>query len=456
MPVLLPGLAFFVPAGGKMEVVTMATQMQLARQGIITDAMRTVAQQEGVSEEFIRAGVAEGTIAICANKNHKNLIPRGVGQGLKVKVNANIGTSSSFPDIEPELVKLKAAVDAGADAVMDLSTGNNITASRRAIIENSTVMVGTVPMYQATVETIKKRGAVVEMTKEDLFDVIRMQAADGADFMTLHCGITKSVLKALTEEGRIMDVVSRGGSFITGWMLHNDKENPLYEYYDEILDICAEYDVTISLGDGLRPGCLADATDRAQIQELLNLGELTQRAWDKGVQVMVEGPGHMPYNQIAANMQLQKRICHGAPFYVLGPLVTDVAPGYDHITSAIGGTLAAVSGADFLCYVTPAEHLGLPDLNDVREGVIAARIAAHAADLAKGNKQAWAWDNAMAKARKELDWPEQLRLALDPVKATEYRNKKNKSDDEACSMCGDYCAVKIVGQYLEEHKRKSK
>lgn len=432
----------------------MATQMQLARQGIITDAMRTVAQQEGVSEEFIRAGVAEGTIAICANKNHKNLIPRGVGQGLKVKVNANIGTSSSFPDIEPELVKLKAAVDAGADAVMDLSTGNNITASRRAIIENSTVMVGTVPMYQATVETIKKRGAVVEMTKEDLFDVIRMQAADGADFMTLHCGITKSVLKALTEEGRIMDVVSRGGSFITGWMLHNDKENPLYEYYDEILDICAEYDVTISLGDGLRPGCLADATDRAQIQELLNLGELTQLAWDKGVQVMVEGPGHMPYNQIAANMQLQKRICHGAPFYVLGPLVTDVAPGYDHITSAIGGTLAAVSGADFLCYVTPAEHLGLPDLNDVREGVIAARIAAHAADLAKGNKQAWAWDNAMAKARKELDWPEQLRLALDPVKATEYRNKKNKSDDEACSMCGDYCAVKIVGQYLEEHKRK--
>ena len=396
----------------------MATQMQLARQGIITDAMRTVAQQEGVSGEFIRAGVAEGTIAICCNVNHKNLVPRGVGQGLKVKVNANIGTSSSFPDIEPELVKLRAAVDAGADAVMDLSTGNNITASRRAIIENSTVMVGTVPMYQATVETIKKRGAVVEMTKEDLFDVIRMQAADGADFMTLHCGITKSVLKALTEEGRIMDVVSRGGSFITGWMLHNDKENPLYEYYDEILDICAEYDVTISLGDGLRPGCLADATDRAQIQELLNLGELTQRAWDKGVQVMVEGPGHMPYNQIAANMQLQKRICHGAPFYVLGPLVTDVAPGYDHITSAIGGTLAAVSGADFLCYVTPAEHLGLPDLNDVREGVIAARIAAHAADLAKGNKQAWAWDNAMAKARKELDWPEQLRLALDPVKAT--------------------------------------
>ena len=251
-----------------------------------------------------------------------------------------------------------------------------------------------------------------------------------------------------------MDVVSRGGSFITGWMLHNDAENPLYEYYDEILDICAEYDVTISLGDGLRPGCIADATDRAQIQELLNLGELTQRAWDKGVQVMVEGPGHVPYNQIAANMQLQKRLCHGAPFYVLGPLVTDVAPGYDHITSAIGGTLAAVSGANFLCYVTPAEHLGLPDLNDVREGVIATRIAAHAADLANGNKQAWEWDLKMARARKVLDWPAQLDLAIDPVKAKEYRCRKNKSDDEACSMCGDYCAVKIVGQYLEEHMRK--
>lgn len=434
----------------------MATQMQLARQGIITEAMQIVAQQEGVSEEFIRAGVAEGTIVICANINHKNLVPRGVGKGLKVKVNANIGTSSSFPDIEPELIKLRTAVEAGADAVMDLSTGNNITASRRAIIADSPVMVGTVPIYQATVETIKKRGSVVEMTKEDLFDVIRMQAADGADFMTIHCGITQSVLKALTDEGRIMDVVSRGGSFITGWMLHNGMENPLYEYYDEILDICAEYDVTISLGDGLRPGCLADATDRAQIQELLNLGELTQRAWDKGVQVMVEGPGHMPYDQIAANMQLQKRICHGAPFYVLGPLVTDVAPGYDHITSAIGGTLAAVSGADFLCYVTPAEHLGLPDLNDVREGVIASRIAAHAADLAKGNKQAWQWDNEMAQARKDLDWDKQLRLAIDPVKAAEYRSKKNKSDDEACSMCGDYCAVKIVGQYLEEHKRKNK
>lgn len=432
----------------------MTTQMQFARQGVITKEMEFVAREENLSSEFIRGGVAKGTIAICCNINHKNLKPRGVGAGLRVKVNANIGTSDSFPELAPELGKLHAAIAAGTDSIMDLSTGGNITASRRAIIGASDVMVGTVPIYQVAVETIQKRGAVVEMIKEDLFDVIRMQAQDGADFMTLHCGINRNVLKALTDEGRIMDVVSRGGSFITGWMLHNGKENPLYEYFDEILDICEEYDVTISLGDGLRPGCLADGTDRAQIQELLNLGELTQRAWERGVQVMVEGPGHMPYDQIETNMKLQKRLCHEAPFYVLGPLVTDVAPGYDHITSAIGGTLAAISGADFLCYVTPAEHLGLPDLNDVREGVIAARIAAHAADLARGNENAWAWDNDMAQARKDLDWEKQLALAIDPVKAREYRLKKNKTGEEACSMCGEYCAVKIVGKYLEEHKKR--
>ncbi len=432
----------------------MTTQMQFARQGVITKEMEFVAREENLSSEFIREGVAKGTIAICCNINHKNLKPRGVGAGLRVKVNANIGTSDSFPELAPELGKLHAAIAAGTDSIMDLSTGGNITASRRAIIGASDVMVGTVPIYQVAVETIQKRGAVVEMIKEDLFDVIRMQAQDGADFMTLHCGINRNVLKALTDEGRIMDVVSRGGSFITGWMLHNGKENPLYEYFDEILDICEEYDVTISLGDGLRPGCLADGTDRAQIQELLNLGELTQRAWERGVQVMVEGPGHMPYDQIETNMKLQKRLCHEAPFYVLGPLVTDVAPGYDHITSAIGGTLAAISGADFLCYVTPAEHLGLPDLNDVREGVIAARIAAHAADLARGNENAWAWDNDMAQARKDLDWEKQLALAIDPVKAREYRLKKNRTGEEACSMCGEYCAVKIVGKYLEEHKKR--
>ncbi len=432
----------------------MTTQMLKAQRGIITPEMQTVALQEGRSPEYIREKVALGTIAICANINHTNLVPRGVGEGLTTKVNANIGTSSAYPEPAPEIAKLEAAIAAGADSVMDLSTGDNITASRQAIIAVSTVMVGTVPIYQATVEAIKKHGAVIHMTKEDLFKVIEEQAADGADFMTIHCGINKNVLHALTTEGRLMDVVSRGGSFITGWMLHNQQENPLYEYYDEILDICLKYDVTISLGDGLRPGCLQDATDRAQIQELLNLGELTQRAWERGVQVMVEGPGHVPYNQIAANMQLQKRLCHNAPFYVLGPLVTDVAPGYDHITAAIGGTLAATAGADFLCYVTPAEHLGLPDKQDVHDGVITTRIAAHAADIAKGIPHAMDWDNAMSKARKDLDWETQIKLAIDPIKARAYRQQKNKEQDEACSMCGDYCAVKIVGEYLEEHKKK--
>ena len=352
----------------------MATQLELARQGKITEAMEIVAKQEKMDVNLIRERVAEGTITICANVNHTSLIPRGVGKGLSTKVNANIGTSSAYPDIEPELIKLQAVIDAGADAVMDLSTGDNIDMSRRAIIEKSTVMVGTVPIYQATVDAIKKHGAVVDMTADDLLHAIAVQAKDGADFMTIHCGVTREVIQRMRKQGRIADVVSRGGSFITGWMLHNQKENPLYERYDDILDICRQYDVTISLGDGLRPGCLADATDRAQIQELIILGELVDRAWAKGVQVLVEGPGHVPFDQIAANMKLQKQLCKGAPFYVLGPLVTDVAPGYDHITSAIGGTLAAANGADFLCYVTPAEHLALPTIEDVHEGVIALSL----------------------------------------------------------------------------------
>lgn len=428
----------------------MATQLELARQGKITEAMEIVAKQEKMEVDIIRERVAEGTITICANVNHASLIPRGVGKGLSTKVNANIGTSSAYPDIEPELVKLQAAIDAGADAVMDLSTGNNIDASRRAIIEKSTVMVGTVPIYQATVNAIKSHGAVVDMTADDLLHAIAMQAKDGADFMTIHCGVTREVIKRMRQQGRVMDVVSRGGSFITGWMLHNQKENPLYERYDDILDICRQYDVTISLGDGLRPGCLADATDRAQIQELIILGELVDRAWAKGVQVLVEGPGHVPFDQIAANMKLQKQICKGAPFYVLGPLVTDVAPGYDHITSAIGGTLAATSGADFLCYVTPAEHLALPTIEDVHEGVIASRIAAHAADIVKGVPGAREWDLKMAKARKALDWQAQLNLAIDPKKAEKYRKARNTPETEACSMCGDYCAMKIVGEYLNK------
>ena len=428
----------------------MATQMQLARQGIITAAMEIVAKQEGLSPELIRNRVAEGTIAICANINHKNLVPRGVGLGLSTKVNANIGTSSAYPDIEPEIEKLEVAIAAGADAVMDLSTGDNINLSRQSIINKSTVMVGTVPIYQATVEAIKKYGVVVDMTGDDLLAVIEKQAQDGADFMTIHCGITTSVLDRLKQQGRIADVVSRGGSFITGWMLHNNKENPLYERYDEILDICEKYDVTMSLGDGLRPGCIEDATDRAQIQELLVLGELVDRAWQRGIQVIVEGPGHMPYDQIAANVKLQKQLCQGAPFYVLGPLVTDVAPGYDHITAAIGGTLAATAGADFLCYVTPAEHLGLPTIDDVKEGVIASRIAGHAADIVKGVNGAKQWDLEMSKARKALDWEKQIELAIDPEKAKKYRKARNADNTEACSMCGDYCAMKIVGEYLEK------
>lgn len=428
----------------------MATQMQLARQGIITAAMEIVAKQEGLSPELIRNRVAEGTIAICANINHKNLVPRGVGLGLSTKVNANIGTSSAYPDIEPEIEKLEVAIAAGADAVMDLSTGDNIDLSRQSIINKSTVMVGTVPIYQATVEAIKKYGVVVDMTGDDLLAVIEKQAQDGADFMTIHCGITTSVLDRLKQQGRIADVVSRGGSFITGWMLHNNKENPLYERYDEILDICEKYDVTMSLGDGLRPGCIEDATDRAQIQELLVLGELVDRAWQRGIQVIVEGPGHMPYDQIAANVKLQKQLCQGAPFYVLGPLVTDVAPGYDHITAAIGGILAATAGADFLCYVTPAEHLGLPTIDDVKEGVIASRIAGHAADIVKGVNGAKQWDLEMSKARKALDWEKQIELAIDPEKAKKYRKARNADNTEACSMCGDYCAMKIVGEYLEK------
>lgn len=427
----------------------MSTQMQLAREGKITDAMKIVAESEKISAEEIRTGVAQGVIAICANVNHKNLKPCGVGKGLRTKVNANIGTSSTYPDIEPELAKLDEAIKCGADSVMDLSTGNNIDTSRRKIIEHSTIMVGTVPIYQAAVAAIKNHGAIVSMTEDDLLKTIETQAKDGADFMTIHCGVTRAAIEKLRSQRREMDIVSRGGSFIAGWILHNERENPLYERYDDILDICAKYDVTISLGDGMRPGCIADATDRAQLTELITLGDLVDRAWRRGVQVMVEGPGHVPYDQIEANMKLEKRLCRNAPFYVLGPLVTDIAPGYDHITAAIGGTLAAISGADFLCYVTPAEHLCLPTIEDVHDGVIVSRIAAHAADLVKGVNGARDWDLQMARARKILDWDEQLKLAIDPDLARKKRSARNKSGETACSMCGDYCAVKIVGEYFD-------
>ena len=430
----------------------MATQMQLAREGKVTDAMRHVAEEEHVAVETVRERVAKGTIAICANVNHLaqgNFQPRGVGEGLRTKINANIGTSSTFPEIAPELEKLDEAVKCGADAVMDLSTGSNIDESRRRIIGHSPIMVGTVPLYQATVRAIRDHGAVVEMTDDDILQTIEKQAKDGADFMTLHCGVTMAAIDQMRAEGRVMDIVSRGGSFIAGWMLHNEMENPLYTHFDDILDICEQYDVTLSLGDGMRPGCTADATDRAQLTELITLGGLVDRAWRRGVQVMVEGPGHVPFDQIASNMKLEKRLCHNAPFYVLGPLVTDVAPGYDHITSAIGGTMAAVSGADFLCYVTPAEHLALPTIEDVHTGVITARIAAHAADIVRGVPGAKEWDLAMAKARKQLDWEKQLELAIDPELAREKRGARNPKDEGACSMCGDYCAVEIIRKYFD-------
>ncbi len=430
------------------------TQMIQARAGQITAAMRKVAQKERVSQEFIAEGIAKGTIVIPANINHANLDPVGIGAGLRTKVNANIGTSPQFPEITKELVKLRAAIEAGADAVMDLSTGGDIDTCRKKIIRDCSVCIGTVPVYQAMIESRAKHGSLINMSVEDLFQVIEKQAADNVDFITVHCGVTKEVIERLSREGRITDIVSRGGAFLAGWMIHHGRENPLFEHYDRLLELARRYDITLSLGDGLRPGCLADATDRTQVQELIVLGELVERAWKQGVQVMVEGPGHVPLDQIHTNVVLQKRLCKGAPFYVLGPLVTDVAPGYDHITSAIGGAIAAWAGADFLCYVTPAEHLGLPTEQDVREGVIAARIAAHAADIVKGVPGAREWDAAMAKARKDLDWEAQLQLAIDPVQARTVRKDKNPADMEECTMCGEFCAMKVIEKYLGVNFRK--
>lgn len=424
------------------------TQLELSRAGVVSPAMRRVAEREGLENELVRQAVASGSVVIPANVGHANLDPCGIGSGLRTKVNANLGTSSDYPDTARELQKLRIALEAGADAVMDLSTGGDIDATRSAVIAHSTVPVGTVPIYQAAIKAIAERGAVVRMTADDLFEVIERHARDGVDFITVHCGVTLEVVQRFRREGRVVDVVSRGGAFLMGWMLHTGQENPLYEQYDRLLEIARKYDVTLSLGDGLRPGCLADATDRAQIQELLVLGELVERAWAAGVQVMVEGPGHVPMHQIQANVQLQKRVCRGAPFYVLGPLVTDVAAGYDHISSAIGAALAAMYGADFICYVTPAEHLGLPDLEDVRQGVVAARIAGHAADIVKGVKGAWEWDLAMSRARKALDWGEQVRLAIDPARARQLHSGRSGGRDDGCSMCGDFCAMRLVSEAL--------
>ncbi len=423
------------------------TQLELAREGIISPQMRVVAQHEGLEAEFIRHGVAQGTIVIPANIKHLNLVPCGIGQGLATKVNANIGTSSDFGNLDTELEKLRVAIDCGADAVMDLSTSGDILAIRRAILASSTVPIGTVPIYQAGIEAIDRYNAIVKMTVDDLFSVIEEHARDGVDFITIHCGVTQSAIARLKQQGRVTDVVSRGGAFLIGWMFYNERENPLFEYYDRLLELAREFDVTLSLGDGMRPGSLADATDRAQVEELLVAGELVQRAQQAGVQVMVEGPGHLPLNHIETNVRLQKAICKGAPFYVLGPLVTDIGAGYDHITGAIGGAIAAAAGTDFLCYVTPSEHLSLPDPEDVRQGVIASRIAAHAADIVKGVKDAEQWDMKMSLARKKLDWEEQARLSLDPERSRRVHGK-HTSVSSACSMCGQYCAMELVEKYL--------
>jgi len=423
------------------------TQLELARKSIVSSPMKQIAEKEGVDTDFIVQGLTGGEIVIPANVNHTNLIPCGIGKGLRTKINANIGTSSDFCDLNTELKKLQTAINFGADTVMDLSTGGDISTIRKAIMCASPAPVGTVPIYQAAIEAIENRGAIVDMSVDDIFDVIEKHAKNGVDFMTVHCGVTQGSLARLKKQGRMTDIVSRGGAFLIGWMLHNNKENPLYQYYDRLLGLALEHDFTLSLGDGLRPGCLADATDRAQIEELIILGELVEYSREAGVQAMIEGPGHLPLNQIVTNVQLEKSLCHGAPFYVLGPLVTDIGAGYDHITAAIGGAIAAAAGADFLCYVTPTEHLSLPNVEDVKEGVIASRIAAHAADIVKGVKGAKDWDEQMSKARKALDWKRQAELSLDPELSQQVHGRIPASG-ETCSMCGKYCAMAIVEKYL--------
>lgn len=424
----------------------MTTLRRLAEQGTITPEMRIVADYEGIPPETVRAGVASGRVAIPKNARRTLALPRGIGQGLSTKVNVNLGASAYHTDLDEELQKLDLAVTCGADAVMDLSLGPRLVEIRRAIVERSPLMVGTVPLYQTGFELASTSRKFSELTIADFLATITRQAEEGVDFMTIHSGVTRSTLTAMERQGRLLDVVSRGGAMLVSWLRHNAAESPLYEHFDEILDVLAAYDVTLSLGDGMRPGATADATDRAQIGELLVLGELTQRAWAKGVQVMVEGPGHVPLNQVEENMRIEKRLCHGAPFYVLGPLVTDIAAGHDHIAAAIGGALAALHGADFLCYVTPAEHLRLPTPADVREGLIASRIAAHAADVAKGLPKAVARERAMAQARKKLDWEQQIQLALDPERARAMRAESEIGTDSVCTMCGEFCAIRRVNE----------
>ena len=419
------------------------TQITMARRGEISDEVEAVARDEGVDAEQVAKRLAEGHLIITRNRLHKNIKPLGIGRGLRVKVNANLGTSRDSVDVENELAKGKAAVAAGTDAVMDLSTGGDLAAIRKSIMQATGVSLGTVPIYEAVARAMDSRSSFCELGEDDIFAVIEDHLESGVDFLTVHCGVTLRALEKMEREGRVMDVVSRGGALTIAWMRYNERNNPLYTGFDRLLELAARYDAVLSLGDGFRPGATDDATDWAQIEELLTLGELQSRAMQRGVQVMIEGPGHVPMEQIEANVLLEKRLCHGAPFYVLGPLVTDVAPGYDHITGAIGGAMAARAGADFLCYVTPAEHLRLPDADDVHQGVIASRIAAIAADLARGHPVMVEREHAMSKARKALDWEGMYENAIDPQKARESRSELPSSEDDACSMCGEFCAVKI-------------
>jgi phosphomethylpyrimidine synthase len=424
------------------------TQLQIALRGEISDEMKSAAELEGRSAEMVRDGIAAGRIVIPMNRSREALglhKPKvcAIGEGMRTKVNANIGTSEDYLDLDSELAKLAVAVEVGADTVMDLSTGGDIVAIRRKILEKSPVPVGTVPIYDAAVRCAKA-GGIREMTAAHMLGALRDHVEQGVDFVTVHCGVTRDVLRTLDGSSRVCGIVSRGGSLLSAWMWHHASENPYFEQYDEVLALCREHDVTISLGDGLRPGALADAMDRAQVHELNVLAELAERAHAAGVQVMIEGPGHVPFHQIPAQVRLQKELCKGAPFYVLGPLVTDVAPGYDHITSAIGATAAAAAGVDFICYVTPAEHLGLPTAEHVREGVMAARIAAHAGDIAKGLPGAAEWDRRFSELRRKRDWDGQLASCMDPVRAKALRDERRSADSDVCSMCGEFCAYRMA------------
>jgi len=422
-----------------------STQMEAAKKGIVTDQMKIVAEKEGIGADVLMRSVAEGKTVIPCNRLHTAISPNGIGSSLRTKINVNLGTSRDSADLDMEMEKVQSAVDMGAEAIMDLSSYGDTRKFRRMLTEKCPAVIGTVPIYDAVVYYNKP---LKEITSNEWMDIVRMHAEDGVDFMTIHCGMNRENAAKFMKAKRKMNIVSRGGSIIFAWMEMTGNENPYYEHFDELLEICRKYDITLSLGDACRPGCLADGTDQTQIQELITLGRLTERAWDKDVQVMIEGPGHMPLTQIGPNMEIEKTICHGAPFYVLGPIVTDIAPGYDHITAAIGGGVAAACGASFLCYVTPAEHLKLPDVDDVKEGITAAKIAAHAGDIARGIPGSRRRDDEMSEARRNLDWDKMFELAIDPEKARRYRASSVPEKEDTCSMCGNFCAVRNVNRIL--------